>query len=300
MLKDILPDFIFNEIKKYNYEFLQEIHLRVNDKPVLLYNSKNILLDNFSTKVITSSLLENIVLKIANNSIYTVQNQLKKGYLCLNNGVRIGISGNFSEENFNLKNIQGLNIRLPHQIFNCSKLIFDDLFYKNTPLNTLIISPPGAGKTTIIRDILYQFNFIDEIFNITIVDDRNELCAMYNGVSTLKTYCHADIITNISKEQAILFSVKNLNPDIIVTDEITSPSDVLAIEKSINLGIKIIASIHATDLNDIITKKEFSSFIKNKHFDRYIILSKRDGVGNITGFYDKNFKKIPIYLYNPS
>ena len=288
MLNDILPEFIVNSLNNYDYNHLQEVRLRVGDKPVILYDSKRIILNCFSDNCISSELLKSIILKTSDNSLYSIQNQLKNGYLVTKNGIRIGISGNYCEDNFNIKSIQGLNIRIPHQIFNCSKPIFNTLFNGTDFINTLIISPPGAGKTTYIRDILYQFNSLIYLYNIVIIDDRCEITGLDHN---LITYKHADIVSNLEMGRAISLAVKNLNPDIIVTDEITDINDIKEIKRAINLGIKILSTIHASSLEDLNNNNDFKEILTYKLFDKYIVLNKKDNIGTIDSIYDKFLKR---------
>ena len=293
MLKEILPKYILNALQKFNYDDIQEIRLRNNAPIIILENAQKRILSNNNLYLKTSKEdLENIVMKSSNFSLYSIQNQLKNGYISLKNGIRIGICGEFSYDNINLKDIQSLNIRLPHQVINCSKNIFNKLFIDDKVCNTLILSPPGAGKTTLLRDILYQFNNKSEIFNIVVVDDRNEICALVNGYPSLKTYNYCDIVSHLPKEKGIMFAIKNLNPDIIITDEISSDNDCIAIEKLVNMGVNIITTIHANSLSDLKQKKYLKSIIENKNFERYIIISKVKKVGEIIGIYDSDFNRI--------
>ena len=295
MLKNILPNFIFKEIEKYDFSLIQEIRLRINTPIILIIDSNKKILQNISNNfklTVSKDILDEILLKSSNYSLYSIQNQIQEGYITLKNGIRLGLSGEFSFDTFNIKSIQGINIRIPHQIKNCSKSIFDKLFFENQFLNTLIISPPGAGKTTFIRDILYQFNFLKEIYNVTLIDERNEISSLLNGYPTLKIYDYCDIISHLKKEKGILLGIKNLNPEIIVTDEISSIEDIDAIEKTSNMGVKLLSSIHAYNLEDLKQRKYLSKLIDYKIFERYVILSKKIKIGEIVGIYDKDFNKI--------
>lgn len=293
MLKKILPSFINNALENLDYNLLQEIHLRNNNPIIIVYNSQKRYLLNGNLNIkITKKDLDDIIFKASNFSIYSIQNQIKEGYITLKNGIRIGLSGEFAYDNHNIKNLYSLNIRIPHQIHNCSKNIFNKLFDDKKFLNTLIISPPGAGKTTMIRDILFQFNKINEIYNISLIDERNEISSLIDGIPSLDIGQYCDIISHINKEKAAFLAIKNLNPDIVVTDEISSIEDINTINKIANMGISILASIHAENINDLLKKENFNNLIENFSFERYVILSKKNMIGEIVGVFDKSFKKL--------
>ena len=293
MLEKIIPEYIFCELNSIGFDNIEEIHLRANSNVVIVSNSNKKTLNKGRLGIIPNKeLLENIVLKASNYSLYSVQNQLKNGYLTLENGIRIGISGEFSYDNFNVKNIYSLNIRLPHQVKNCSKNVFPKLFSDGQFLNTLILSPPSAGKTTLLRDILYQFNFLDKIYNIALIDDRNEISALKNGLPSCDLYKHIDIISNLDKYKGIMLAIKNLNPDIIATDEITEESDCIAIEKTFNNGINIISTIHGKNIDELQRKDCLKNILRQKIFDRFIILSKINTTGEIVAILDNKFNQI--------
>ena len=291
MLSSIIPKFIFNPLKYLNFDLLQEIHLRVNCPVVLVYNSQKIILKSDVNINVSQEVLKEILLKASNYSIYSIDEQIKSGYVCLIDGIRIGLAGEFSGNN-NLQYLQALNIRIPHQIKDCSKEIFNYLFDKNMFMNTLLLSPPGAGKTTMIRDILYQFNKLTTLYNVTIIDERNEITSLNLGLPTLETYKYSDIISHKQKDLAILSATKNLNPDIIVVDEITNEQDIDAINKTINLGVKILTSIHAENIDDLNNRQSLKKLIDLKVFKRFVVLSKINKVGEVIGIYDENFNRL--------
>ena len=214
MLSKLLPNEFDSIFSKIDNEKLQEIRLRVNCPIMVLYDSNKYFLSGFGlcndenrALKCTLQMINHILLKCSNYSLYSISEELKKGYITLNDGVRIGVAGEYVIDNYNLKNISSLNIRIPHQVLDCAKDVFDKLFFEEEFLNTLIISPPGAGKTTLLRDLSRQFFNRKQFYNICIVDERNEIASLKNGSPLLNLGQNHDVflVQLIGFDQFLLF-----------------------------------------------------------------------------------------------
>jgi len=159
-------------------------------------------------------------------------------------------------------------------------------------LNTLILSPPGAGKTTYLRDIARQLGNMSPILNTLLVDERSELAACYNGVPQLDVGYTTDIISNCSKNFAFEQGIRAMRPDVIITDELAGTQDLQSITYAMSAGVKTIASIHAYDMRDLHQKLGFKNLLNSKIFELYIVLSSTPKVGTVVEIYDKNMQLI--------
>ena len=179
MLKDILPNYIYNSLNKLPYKKIQELRLRENNKVVVNVDGENFYLThegidkniNYAIDV-EKGLLQNIINRISNNSLYAINDQLVNGYTTIKGGIRLGVCGEIVEVNKEIKtikNISSINFRFPHFIKNCSLKIYNYLVDNGNIKSTLIISPPGAGKTTLLRDLIYQISNREKLLNILIV-----------------------------------------------------------------------------------------------------------------------------------
>lgn len=301
-LYKILPNEITNVIsKRLNPDRVYELRLRTN-KPVIVnyggnfyYLSSKGVKDSVSESIVCSeSDISNIVIKASEYSLYAVNDNICNGYITIKGGVRVGLAGEIVWEQDSIrtiKNFSSLNIRIPHEIFGCAQKVYEYSCEKELK-NTLIISPPGGGKTTLLRDLARLIGNANPITNILLVDERNELAAVYNGVAQLDIGAHTDVISNCSKKFAFSQGIRAMRPDIIVTDELFGDTDISAIEYACASGVCVIASVHATDHVDLINKPGFESVIRKRLFKRFVNLSSRHGPGTFDGIYDENFNCI--------
>lgn len=225
------------KINEYIKKYIQEIRIRCNRPIILKLRNKDIIIDY---KINQCELLQ-ILEKICNNSIYAYKNQICNGFITIKGGHRIGITGTAVIEDgkvINIKYINGLNFRIAREVLNCSNKIIEQIIDKenNTIYNTLIISPPGKGKTTILRDTIRkisngmpEFNFSGKNFGV--VDERGEIAAMYHGIPQNDIGIRTDVIENVSKAKGMKMLIRSMAPDVIACDEIGSKEDVEAIKE---------------------------------------------------------------------
>ena len=303
MLENILPNRISNALRNIPYKNLCELRLRSECATVVNILGENYYLnDNKLTKFyddaicVSNGVLQSIIQKLCNNSLYSVNDQLINGYISCFGGVRVGVCGEIvSVDNKikTIKNISSINFRFPHFIKNCSLNIFNYITNGNSVYNTLIISPPGAGKTTILRDIIYQLNTRGNLLNILVVDERQELSRVYNG-NEVESIPNIDVILGSTKKYGFECGIRSMKPDVIITDEINMSSDIDDIELALTCGVRVIASAHADNIVDLKNKVSFRSLLNKCLFERIVVLSCENGVGTIEGIYDENFKLIGV------
>ena len=281
---NFLPQNIRQAILNLNIELLYEIRLR-DGYPIKINYSNNVcyLSDEGTTsdhnKAIYCSLSDiNYIINCATEkSIYAFNDRIKDGFLTVENGVRIGICGEcvYSNQKIStIKNFSSLNIRIPHEIYNCSDSIFDYVFSNNKINNTLIVSPPFLGKTTLLKDIAMKLNVLNN-YSILIIDERGEFINVKGENIDSVKYC--------DKYYAFNYAVRSMSPSVIITDELSSANDWKCANEVVSSGIKIIASCHSDNIDNL-TKKE--CFIKNI-FDIYVVLSNR-GFGKVNHVFDRD------------
>lgn len=302
MLFDLLPHLICECLKQYSEQKIYELRLRINCPIVINYGGKNILLENERKESIfaTREIIDYVIRKATENSIYAYNNQMKQGFITAKGGIRLGIAGqSVISDDFmpkTLKDICSVNIRVPHQVKGCSIVAFKFIYSKVYGLkNTLIISPPGAGKTTFLRDIACQISKVtDKIYNTLIVDERFEIASVVGGLPMLDVGEFSDIVSGATKKFAFENGIRALRPDVILTDELINEDDAIACENAMMSGVKVIATVHANNLRELEGKKEFKGLLDKGCFERYVVLSNKNGAGTCDGIFDEN--KTCIYF----
>ena len=276
-----LPTQLTKLILEHNIQKLEEIRIRVN-KPVILKLGQVEIVLNYT---ITTNEIIGILQNICNNSIYTYQNQICNGFITLPGGNRVGIAGNVVIKDGQVSNISyiySLNFRISHQINGASdnilKYVLDT--ENNTIFNTLIVSPPGAGKTTIIRDLAKRIsNGINEInfrgLDVSIIDERGEIAAMTKGITFNDVGIRTDVLDNVPKSIGIRMAVRSMAPKVIIADEIGNKDDVNIINYAICSGVKCIFTAHGSNMEDLLKNNEINKIINLQLFSKIIFLDDK-------------------------
>lgn len=304
MLDSFLPKDISSALDKIPYSSLCELRLRINSSVIVSILGENYYLasdgitNNQKDGIIVSlGVLQSILNKISNNSMYTINDQLLEGYVTIDGGIRLGVCGELviiDGKLKTLKNISSINFRFPHLIKNCSLNIYPYIFCNGRPKNTLIVSPPGAGKTTYIRDIIYQLKHREKnLLNILVIDERCEITKVFDGDS-VSNFEGLDIYSNCSKKFGFENGIRSMRPDVIITDEINIDRDMEIIENALTSGVKVIASLHSSTIDDLKNKRAFKNMLDKKLFDRFVFLSNCNGIGTLEGVFDENLNLIGV------
>lgn len=258
------------------WDRLQEIRIRVGRPIILKLRDQDILLEY----VVSQSEILQMLERLCENSIYAYKNQICEGFITVKGGHRVGIAGSCVIENgkiINVKYISSLNFRIAREIINCSTNILREVIDKEneTIFNTIIVAPPGKGKTTILRDLIRILsNGIKEIdfrgMNCGVVDERGEIAACYKGIPQNDIGVRTDVIENVSKDKGIHMLIRSMTPQIIACDEIGSKEDILAIKYALNSGVKGLFTMHGKNIEDVKNNKDVYELIEKKNVEKVI------------------------------
>lgn len=309
LVEDILPMLsqrVAAIIIKAGYsslEPLEEVRLRA-DKPLILQNyyrewfistEGTVSAKPYGCFIVTQDDIRTSLELMSENSIYAYQDEIKSGYITIKGGHRVGVTGKVITDGCSVKNIKdiaGLNIRLSNQILGCSKKIMGYLIKNNMDIyNTLIISPPQCGKTTILRDIarilsdgLPEFGF--KGVKVGIVDERSELAACLRGIPQNNVGLRTDVLDGCPKSIGMPMLIRSMSPKVIITDEIGSDGDREAVHGVLNAGVRIVTSAHGYNISELKSRREVLKLMEDKVFERYIVLGNANGPGTLVEVFD--------------
>lgn len=286
---------------------MEEIRLRVNqplmvhvlNRDLLLDGKGEICFDAVKAYKVTKADIEKTFQLIADYSPYALEEEIRNGFITIRGGHRIGISGSIVMHGSSIKTIKdicGLNIRISRQKIGISDPFMEYIISSaNGFYNTLIVSPPQCGKTTLLRDIIRNLsngmkrpNFGG--FKVGVVDERSEICGMYQGIPQNDVGMRTDILDACPKAEGIMMLIRSMSPQIIATDEIGKAEDVLAVKEALNAGIKLVATVHGRDMEEICRRPSLRTLMDQDIFERIIILSNIPRVGTVQSILDGKSK----------
>ncbi|MCC8027196.1 MAG: stage III sporulation protein AA [Clostridium sp.] len=248
---------------------------------------------------------------MGNFSLYAAEEELRQGFLTIQGGHRIGVAGRTLAQGQDIrlmKFISFINVRVAHEIIGCADGIMDYLYsdISGEFLNTLIISPPRCGKTTLLRDIIRQVSCGRQQgcagtsrkegggnsgrwipgMSVGVVDERSELGACYQGVPQNDLGPRTDVLDCCPKSQGMMMLVRTMAPRVIAVDEIGSREDVEAIGYAKNCGCSLAATVHGSSLEDIQQKPALRELLAQMTFERLILLGREKGAGYVSCIRD--------------
>ncbi|MGX2960422.1 stage III sporulation protein AA [Peribacillus sp. JNUCC 23] len=223
---------------------------------------------------------------ISKFSLYALEEELKRGYITVSGGHRIGLAGKVILENGAVKairDVSSFNIRIARQKIGTAEKLIPSL-YTDEWHHTIIIGAPQTGKTTLLRDIARIISTGCESRNIPpkkvgIVDERSEIAGSVRGVPQLDFGPRVDVLDGCPKVEGMMMLIRSMSPDVLIVDEIGRPEDTAAVLEAVNAGIKLVITAHGRTLADL-KKRPYMAQILNQHiFERYIELNRRDKSG---------------------
>lgn len=284
------------KIRKIMYfipsEGLEEIRLR-QGLPIALYyrdrccyiTSKGQLSVSYTGCLIATKadLIEGMEL-ISEASVYALEDEIKNGYITIDGGHRVGICGSavLKEGKItNINHISGLNYRVAKEIIGAAKKIMPYIYDSEKIRNTLIISPPQCGKTTLLRDVARSLSASGK--KVSVIDERNEISALNNGYQGYDLGVSCDVLGGASKSEGALLMLRSMSPDVIITDELGADEEGKVLSRIANSGVHLISTIHAKNRSELEKRTEIAGMCP--FFSCFVTLSRRNGAGTVEEIY---------------
>lgn len=242
---------------------INEIRIRSGRHLSLNYRGKNITLPY----LISQKDVSECVMTLCKNSLYSCMDYIKEGYIPFDNSVRIGVCGDAVCEGNKIVNVHGirsLNIRIPSSVYGVGRALYSKLYEGGFSQSAVIFSPPGIGKTTLLRDIAVLLSSGNPPKRVALIDSRYELCDQ-------RIMCeeNIDIYSGYPKAKGIELATRTMSPEYIICDEIgyEEAESILSVQSG---GVPLIVGAHASSVERLINSRAFNKLHKANIFDMYV------------------------------
>lgn len=287
---------LLNNLKIEDYQQLEEIRLRCGQPLVVRIGERELAVaqEGRLTTILQQGYrverddICRVVASISDNSLYAFEEDIRRGFITIPGGHRVGLAGQviYKEQSIELmKNFGSLCFRVAREVKGCADPVMPALFSapQGTLQNTLIVSPPRCGKTTLLRDITRRISEGSHRpgLNVVVVDERSEIAGCYQGVPQLDVGPRTDILDGCPKDIGMMMAIRALSPQVVVTDEIGRQGDAQAVMECIHAGVTIISTAHAGNLEELRQRPILRKLMADGVFKLIIVLSRRHGPGQI-------------------
>lgn len=282
-----VDDRLLSNLEEIRLRCNRPLVLKVGDRDYTINRQGRIIPDLQQGYSVSKEDLYRCIASISDNSLYAFEEEIRRGFITIPGGHRVGLAGQvvvYGTEVKTMKDFSGLCFRVAREINNCALPLLNQIAPRGIPLNTLIISPPRCGKTTMLRDLARLLSDGTDTIpaqNVVVVDERSEIAGCYQGVPQLNVGVRTDVLDSCPKALGMMMAVRSLSPQVIITDEIGRREDVDAIGECLHAGISVITSIHARNAEELRARPLIRNLLDGGAFRCGIVLTRHPRPGQV-------------------
>lgn len=277
-------------------DLIEEVRLRLN-RPVEVVGP-----DAAIPCMVTWEHLNHVLAVVTGSSLYAVEAELKRGYITIAGGHRVGIAGRAVVDEQGLvktiRDIGSVSIRIARPAIGSAAALANVMVdERGRLLSTLLVGPPMSGKTTLLRDVarmLGDGRFHPKVrkMRVSIVDERSEIAGCYKGVPQFDVGLSTDVLDGCPKVEGMYMMLRAMAPQVLLTDEIGSASDIEAVADVARAGVAFIGTLHASSIEDLRVRHTINRFVESATIARFVFLSRASGPGTIAQVFDGQLREM--------
>lgn len=230
--------------------------------------------------------LDQVLERASRCSVHTVLEQLRNGFVSVQGGHRLALCGTGVVEKgvlVNLRSISSLSIRQAREVKGIAAEVLPGLLEEGRLQSTLILAPPGRGKTTLLRDLVRAVSAGEGCppLRVGLADERGEVAAVWDGRPMLDVGPRTDVMDSCPKDVGIITLLRGMSPQVLAVDEITRTEDADALLQAAGCGAVLLATAHAGCVDDLKRRKTYRRLAEEGVFERFVVV---EGTGRARSY----------------
>lgn len=276
----VLPLDLRQAVGRLPPQEVEELRLRLGRRPTAVMGKEEVVL---SQRGVTAEDLRLTLENASQCSAHTVLDKVRQGFVTIRGGHRLGLCGTAVMEGdrmVNLRHLSSVALRVAKSVPTAGETVLPKLVDgEGRAMSTLILSPPGLGKTTLLRDLIRRFS--DGLgaapHRVGLADERGEVAALWEGMPQQDVGGHTDVMDGCPKAVGLLALLRGMNPQLLATDELTHPDDAKALVQAAGCGVTLLCTAHGGSAADLWRRPVYRHLMELGIFQRVVLIARKGG-----------------------